>query len=183
MIKLYVPNRRILLPKALDKRLKDLSRLEQETSGTLLYVTQEVGSGLDLRVDTLYMSGVGGRGFVGAEPERQRVINDFLSHHPEYGFIDWHTHISGSALASPEDMTRFGWYSERYPFTIMMITPRNKPHIAIQSESGGNLRNVVVPTPDDFYSRESYLLGELRKSEKRLGLSHIPWLKATRKRH
>lgn len=179
MTRIYVLDRRIVLPQELDGRLKTLAGLSQETSGVLLYESQRVHFGLDLMVNTLYMTGRGKLLEVGINPNRKAIIDDFLYQHPDYKFIEWHTHVTGNRGLSEDDRKHYAEELSEDPYFIAMIVTDRRRTI-IKSKNSVNLRTVVVPTSNEFYAREEYLQQELQKSAKKLGLNNLPKLKATR---
>ena len=67
--------RRILLPRTLSNRLNDHTLLNEETAGALIYFRQASRTWLDLRVQTMYMTGVGDRNQVEIQPSSQSLTN------------------------------------------------------------------------------------------------------------
>ena len=181
MNNIYVPDRRIVLPTEVDGRLKTLARLNQETSGVLLYKRLRSSPGLDLRVDSLYMTGRGKKLEVGIDPDRKSIIDYFLEHHPEYGSIEWHAHVTGNRELSVSDRTHYTEeLREDQYFLAMVITPNGRT--TIKSKDSGVVRTNVVPTPNEFYPRERYLQEQLEEFKKTLSLDHLPKFRATRNR-
>lgn len=125
-------SRKVILPKELDGRLDNLTRLTEEVNGILLYRQQEDFC----PIETLFMTGVGNIGNVQAQPERMEVANEFFQRNPDYKFIKFHTH-------SKATIQRYGSYYTchfsqgdidgiqeqlRYnrDFMAMLITPSTK---------------------------------------------------------
>ena len=180
MAQIQVPDRRVLLPKTLDSRLKTLAGLEQETSGVLLYVPQNHGEILDYRVDSLYMTGRGSRHEIEIDPDRQAIVDRFLLSHPDYKSIEWHTHVTGNASLSTTDSHHYREELEKDPYFIGMIITKTK-RTTIKAKGSGKLNTIIVPANQDFYTRERYVSDEFKKAAGELGYSSVLHLFATRK--
>ena len=186
--------RRISLPEELDRQLKTLAELQQESNGVLLYTSQ----GLDFRVDHLYMTNIGTAGHVQADPIRMEIINKFFERHPEYQLIKWHTHSRGTGeywfdKLSEGDIRSYNRQLEEDPeFIGMMVSPVKKIIVARGKGEESTLVR-VVPTPHDFYDRRRRLETEIElaarelgytfneRTAREVGYTHLPRLRATQK--
>lgn len=125
-------SRKILLPREIDNRLNDLTRVVEEVNGILLYRRRE-----DIcPIESVFMTGVGTEGHVQSQPERIEITNEFFKRNPDYRFIKVHTH-------SQATIDKFGQYYARNfssqdhegikeqlkhdkDFMAMLITPKTK---------------------------------------------------------
>lgn len=181
MSRVIIPERRILLPQELDHRLKTLAGLEQETSGVLLYRSQEREQGLELMIDALYMTGRGTRLSVEKDSSRQDVIDRFILIHPDYGSIECHTHVTGNTELSNTDLEYFKREIAQNPWFIGMIVTRNKYKLIAYGKGEEKTSIQVVQTPSDFSQRGKYVGDEISKAVRRLGHSSFTRFKATKR--
>ena len=86
----------VLLPKALDARLDDLTAIEDEANGVLLYRRQGGNSERYCPIVAVYMTAKGTSGHVQAEPQRIEVVNEFFQRHPDFHHVKFHTHSKGT---------------------------------------------------------------------------------------
>ena len=82
----------ILLPKELEEKLDDLTRLKEKVNGDLFYRRQDKYC----LVDGLFVTGVGSLRNVQSFPERTRIAEEFFKRNPEYSFAKFCTHSMGS---------------------------------------------------------------------------------------
>lgn len=86
-------SRKILLPADLDRRLQDLTALEEEVRGSLLCRYE----GEHYLVDSLFVTGVGtSAAFVKPIRKRIEIVNAFLNRNPDYSVVEFHTHSIGT---------------------------------------------------------------------------------------
>ena len=171
--------RRILLPRTLSNRLNDHTLLNEETAGALIYFRQASRTWLDLRVQTMYMTGVGDRNQVEIQPSSQSVIDKFLRQSPRYGSIEWHTHPSGSPEVSIDDRYHYLVEMKENPQFLAYIVTRNKRTV-IKPYGTESVLSYVINDPPDFQSRENYLRNRLIKVAEELGIVAFRTLRASK---
>lgn len=84
--------RKVLLPRELERRLDTLAKVEQEVGGVLLYRQKEIYCPLE----KLFITGVGSVGNVQSIPERMEIVNEFFKRNTNYRFVKFHTHSVGT---------------------------------------------------------------------------------------
>lgn len=95
-------SRVIVLPREIEKRLKILTSLKEESNGVLFYRNREGYCA----VESIYMTGVGSEGYVQADSTKVRIINRFLEENPDYRFVKFHTHTKGTLVQFGEKYAR-----------------------------------------------------------------------------
>lgn len=85
-------SRTIILPREIEKRLGELTKLKEETNGILLYRA----AGELCPVEAVYITGVGSEGHVQSDQSKIEVVNKFFELNPDYLFIKFHTHTTGT---------------------------------------------------------------------------------------
>ncbi|MBI2141678.1 hypothetical protein HYU16_04630 [Candidatus Woesearchaeota archaeon] len=173
--------RKILLPRTLEERLKTFAGLEQETVGALFYVPLPVRHLVRLRVDGLFMLGRGHRYEVRPEDARWRIMERFLKDNPPYGYIDWHTHPSGNIdYLAGNDLAYFKREIAEDPSFLGMIVTRQKIVTVAYGQGTRDTSVVVVPNPADFAQRRAYISSKIVEAARSLGHENLPHLQATR---
>ncbi len=86
----------VLLPGVLDAKLDELTSIEDEVNGVLLYRMQEGEDSRYCPVTNIYMTAKGTPGHVIADPQRIEVVNEFFQRHPDYHHVKFHTHSRGT---------------------------------------------------------------------------------------
>lgn len=174
--------RRILLPRSLDARLKNLAELQQETNGALLYVPQvRSANEIDCRVDALYMTAVGTAGHVRAEPQRMAIVNCFFERNSEYLFVKWHTHCRGTGehwftRLSQGDIDSYeAQLQDDSRFIGMMASP-----LRTLLYGRGELDYSLVEDTSTSRARGEHVSRELQISARELGYRDLPRLRAIR---
>src|SRR3989344_6003264 len=96
--------RKIILPRELDVRLNNLTRMVEEVNGILLYRRH----GELCPLEEIFMTGVGEEGHVQAEHDKILIANEFFRRNPEYKYVKFHTHSIGT-------ITKYGdYYSDHF---------------------------------------------------------------------
>ena len=124
-------SRIVLLAREFDRRLNELTSLEQEVNGVLLYRLQ----GRYCPIETIYMTGLGTAGHVQASQNKLVTANEFFRRNPEYSCVKFHTHSRGTIKINEYYATHFSQadinsYDNRLKedadFIGMVVTPTTK---------------------------------------------------------
>ena len=124
----------VILPKELEDRLDKLAVLTDEVHGILFYRPTLTG---DLcPVEYLFLTGTGTEGSVVSIDERIEIANEFFKVHPEYKYIEFHTHSTGTIQRFGEHYaTHFSEgdlanirarLDEDQNYIAMLVTPKTK---------------------------------------------------------
>lgn len=84
--------RKIIIPEDILEQLKLLTEMENEINGIMLYRPTQIHGETACVVESFFFTGSGTGASVSRDPQRLRVINQFLKENPEYKIIDFHTH-------------------------------------------------------------------------------------------
>jgi len=165
--------RKIILPRDIEKRLRVLTMLKEESNGILLYQSR----GDNCYVDSLYLTAIESPGHVQAMPERIKVANEFFARHVEYGCVKFHTHCRGT-------IKQFGrYYAQHFSegdrevikeqlahdrdFIAMLVTPE----VMLVSGIDGQTIEVVPGFPE-YQERRRRVSAEIKKIARELGVEH-----------
>ena len=124
--------RNIIIPEDILKKLKLLTRLENEINGILPYRMATQGKTTNCVVESSFFTGAGTGASVSRDPQRLKAINQFLQESPEYRVIDFHTHPErlGSHWHehfSNQDIDTFKDHLKDDPLYIgMLVTPTHE---------------------------------------------------------
>ncbi len=121
--------RSVIIPENILEKIRLLTKMENEINGIMLYKPTQIEGATACVVESFFFVGAGTGGSVSRDPQRLRVINQFLKDNPQYRVIDFHTHPRrlGSHWHqnfSGEDISLFREHLRDDPLYIgLLITP------------------------------------------------------------
>ncbi|MFH1065534.1 MAG: hypothetical protein V1734_03450 [Nanoarchaeota archaeon] len=113
--------RTVVLPRDIEARLDNLTGLDEEVIGFLLYRQR----GEYCPVDRIFMTGIGTESEVRNQGDRLNVAKEFLRRNPSYYFIYFHTHSVSSIRMHGDDVARhFSQKDIDVRNSVIAINPR-----------------------------------------------------------
>ena len=162
--------RTVVLPQELSDRLDKLVMAKEEINGCLFYRRKQDFCPLEY----LFATGIGTEGHVQSAPERIHVVNEFLNINPEYNFVKFHTHSTGTIKEygdyyamnfSQGDLAEFkSQFKDNPEYIALLATPKTKLLCGLD-----NPQLEIVSDFKGFTQRQVDLHDSLQKIAERLG--------------
>lgn len=160
----------ILLPRSLSLKLNNLTSMEDEMNGVLIYKSQEKRHEKYCPVLHLYLTAMGTPNHVQADPQRMEVANELFQNHPEYGYVKFHTHSKGT-------IAKFGEY-----FATNFSSGDVESYEEQITHDPDFIGMVVTPSTKILYGKDNPILREIDQDVPIIGARINEELRAIAKR-
>ncbi len=151
-------SRVIRIPQTIEARLKNLTQVDDETNGVLLYEQE----GNVCNISTLFMTGHGTPGHVIADPNRVAIVNEFFARNPNVGYVKFHSHTRktvdkfGDRYLRQFSQGDLDSYKEQFQsdkeFIAMLVTSETELTCGLD-----NPNIEIVPDTLDFIEKENQI--------------------------